>query len=407
MSVINQMLQDLETRRGAIEGQNVEPVPVRAAGVVHERRVSPVLIGAAAVGVVIIAAAAWWLLRGSAAPTAAPDNAPSVVIPQPAQVNVTPVAQPQPATPAAPPAITATQAAPGAPLVEPAPAAPVASKVEVPKLTESNAAAAKPALPDRVVPTADKPSAPAKLAALSEAPEAPVAAAAPEKLPAPPPAARAPLKSLAERSNAPIPGMETGVQNFKQRNPQQRIDERYRDALRKLNEGQFAAARADLNEVLQTQPKHSGARLALVGIELEEKRSAQAEKLLRDGIQLQPGENAFSMALARLEVERGDVDAALSTLGRAQSSTNEDADYHGFYAALLQRAGRHAEAVEHYQLALRQREAANWLIGLGISLEAANRARDAEQIYRRAQQSAGLTPELQDFANQRLQQLRR
>lgn len=403
MSVINQMLQDLETRRGAIEGQNVEPVPVRAAGVVHERRVSPVLIGAAAVGVVIIAAAAWWLLRDSSAPTAAPAVAPNLVIPQPAQVNVAPVAQPAPATPSAAPPVAATQTAPSAP----EPAAPVVSKAEPPKPTDSNAVAAKPAMPDRVVPAPETSSAPARLAALSEAPETPVAAAVPEKLPAPPPAARAPAKSLPERSNAPIPGMETGVQNFKQRSPQQRIDERYRDALRRLNEGQFAAARADLNEVLQTQPKHSGARLALVGIELEEKRSAQAEKLLRDGIQLQPGEHAFSMALARLEVERGDVDAALSTLGRAQSSANDDADYHGFYAALLQRAGRHAEAVEHYQLALRQREAANWLIGLGISLEAANRARDAEQIYRRAQQSAGLTPELQDFANQRLQQLRR
>ena len=400
MSVINQMLQDLETRRGALDGQHAEPVSIRPAGIVHERRVPRAAVALGALVAALLAVAAWWLLRDRPEPIA-PVAAPLATVQQPASAPVSTPPQasaPVAATPVPidPPAAKPLAAAPtvtaSVPVVQaPAPIAPAA--------TVKKAEPAKSAEPSTAVP--------AKLAALPESAEVLTAPPAAEK-PAPlANAARASAKPTRERGSAPIPGMETEVQNFKQRNPQQRVDDRYRDALRKLNEGQLNAARADLTEVLQSQPKHSGARLALVGIELEERRGAQAEKLLRDGIQLQPSENAFSMALARLEVERGDVDAALGTLARAQNSASGDADYHGFYAALLQRAGRHAEAIEHYQLALRQREAANWLIGLGISLEAANRARDAEQIYRRAQQSAGLTNELQDFANQRLQQLRR
>lgn len=394
MSVINQMLQDLETRRGALETQTLDHMPLRPAGVIDERRMPKFAIPAAAVIAVLWAIVAWWMLRDkpAAVPAAAPVAPIAAVVPP----GRDPTAR---SAPAQVPAQTL-----------PAASAPVATVTPVPE----NVAASVPAQPTPAPSVTPHASAkpvepatppPAKLAALMDASDAPAAAPAAEKMA--PSAPRESARTPRERATAPIPGMETEVQNFKQRNPQQRIDERYRDALRKLNEGQFAAARADLTEVLQSQPKHSGARLALVGIELEEKRTAQAEKLLRDGISLQPHENAFSMALARLEVERGDVDAALTTLGRAQNSAGGDADYHGFYAALLQRVGRHAEAIEHYQLALRQREAANWLVGLAISLEAANRTRDAEQIYRRAQQSAGLTPELQDFAGQRLQQLRR
>lgn len=385
MSVINQMLQDLETRHGALGTQNVDHVPLRPAGVIDKRHVSKSATLVGTVAAALLAVAAWWMVRDKRA-SVPPAEPPIAAMQRPANA---PAIKPGPLTALqTPPHVTA-------PLVPVIPTVPPPAAI-VAEADAKHRAAVRPLEPS-------KPPR-AELAALPDATEAPVAALAADT-PVPPAASSA--LSKAPRANAPIPGMEAQVPDFKQRNPQQRIDERYRDALRKLNDGRFAAARGDLAEVLQIEPKHSGARLALVGIELEEKRAAQAEKLLRDGIQLQPNENSFSMALARLEVERGDVDAALATLGQARTSAGDEADYHGFYAALLQRAGRHAEAIEHYQLALRQREAANWFVGMGISLEAAKRTGDAEQIYRRAQQSAGLTPELHDFASQRLQQLRR
>ena len=77
------------------------------------------------------------------------------------------------------------------------------------------------------------------------------------------------------------------------------------------------------------------------------------------------------------------------------------------HAAILQRAGRHAEAIQQFQAALRiQANQANWLMGLGISLQAEKRFADAELAYTRARANPGLSAELQVFIDQRLQQVR-
>jgi len=75
-------------------------------------------------------------------------------------------------------------------------------------------------------------------------------------------------------------------------------------------------------------------------------------------------------------------------------------------AALLQRQGRHEEAIEQFQVALRLRPGAGvWWLGLAISLQAANKAAAAQDAYRQARAAGNLHPELAAFAEQRLRQL--
>jgi MSHA biogenesis protein MshN len=83
-------------------------------------------------------------------------------------------------------------------------------------------------------------------------------------------------------------------------------------------------------------------------------------------------------------------------------------DYHGFYAALLQRAQRHDEAVAQYVIALRGDPAMpTWLVGIGISLQALNRPPEALAAFQRARDGGRLSASLQDFVNGRIEQLRR
>jgi MSHA biogenesis protein MshN len=93
------------------------------------------------------------------------------------------------------------------------------------------------------------------------------------------------------------------------------------------------------------------------------------------------------------------------TLERSQSAAIDRADYHGFMAALLQREGRHREAIEHYRQALRRTASAVWQMGLGISLQAENRFQEARDAFNRAKAANTLSPELQAFVDQRLRQL--
>ena len=134
--------------------------------------------------------------------------------------------------------------------------------------------------------------------------------------------------------------------------------------------------------------------------------SARTVSRLQTGLKLSPEQSGFSMALARLQLEAGDRRGALETLEHGLHTAGEDADYHAFYAALLQQEGRHEEAVAHYLTALRSDPAMPaWLVGIGISLQAQGNLADARAAFQRAKDGGQLTPELARFVEQRLQQV--
>jgi MSHA biogenesis protein MshN len=141
---------------------------------------------------------------------------------------------------------------------------------------------------------------------------------------------------------------------------------------------------------------------------LNARRPDEAERVLQDGLRSNVRQPGFAMALARLQVERGDVGAGIETLQKSAAAAGANADYLAFLAALLQRQERHAEAVEHYHAALSLAPtAAVWQMGLGISLQALNRTAEAQDAFRRARSGSGLNPELQAFVDDRLRQLAR
>lgn len=125
MSLINQVLQDLEARRGGIEGRRL-PDEVRALPPQRRRAAWPWLLAAAAC--VGIGLAAVYLLPPATLPPAAVEPPHPVVIPEP----VVAVAVPPPTAPLPAPAAGKT-AAPAArePLVPPGAATPVVVAKEV------------------------------------------------------------------------------------------------------------------------------------------------------------------------------------------------------------------------------------------------------------------------------------
>lgn len=227
-----------------------------------------------------------------------------------------------------------------------------------------------------------------------------VSAPAVESLPKPVvPTQKAPVAETATLSAGAI------NKEIRQLNPQQRAENAYRQAYASLQQGRMGEAEESLRQALQHEPRHAAARQALAVLLVEIKQLDRAEHLLQQGLELQPGQAGFAMTLARLQVERGDVVAALATLQR-HPPTGEGAEYHGFMAALLQRSERHKEAIEHYQSALRSNPASGpWLLGLGISLQADGQNTRAADAFRRARASGSLSAELQAFVEQRLKQV--
>ena len=342
MSLINQMLQDLEKRDGAADGSGTLPQGVHAAAVAPtpKRRLLPWL------GVVLVAFVGMVIWLGER----------------------------KPAGPEAPMAAANFPAPP--PLVETPPAPPAPADIG----QNSTLTAAEPATP--VVAPKEKPA-----ARVAEKPRANASNSTPRER------AR-PAKPEAVSKSSPLD--EAAM----------RAEQRYRDALNAYSQGRTTESLAQARQALTDDPAHLGARQLLLRQLVEQRANDQARTVAREGLQVHPAQIGWASVLTRLEMERGDLGAARrvidDTLPRAASS----ADFHSLAGAVAQRQGKPGDAAEFYRGALRLKpaEGRNW-IGLAMALEADGHAPEAREAFRRALQTGdALSPELQALAERKLRQ---
>jgi MSHA biogenesis protein MshN len=173
-----------------------------------------------------------------------------------------------------------------------------------------------------------------------------------------------------------------------------------------VNQGRMAEGMDGLRTALSLDPAYETARQTLVGLLLESRRTDEAASLLQQGLTLNSANLGYAMLLARIYVENGDPQRALALLQKSEAAGQTNAEYQAFVAALYQRLGRHAEAVERYQAALRLTAGVGaWWVGMGISQEALERRRDAAESFSRAKAAGNLSGDLVAYVDRRLKQL--
>ncbi len=210
--------------------------------------------------------------------------------------------------------------------------------------------------------------------------------------------------------NTPMVASRTQPNIHKRISPEQNANSAYQQALVYLQQGRVTESQASLVKALELNPSHQEARLTLASLLLDNKRLNDAKDVLNKGLQLNPEQNEFRMALARLQINTTDQFTALNTLEQGLPYANNNAEYHAFLATLLQRNDRHADAITHYMKAIALESntnsvKTNTLVGLGISLQSEGRLEDAKQAYTRAQQSGTLPPSLASFVEQQLKKI--
>lgn len=382
MSVINQVLNQLEQR-----GAPAAPEQTMVRAVPHGKRSFALpllaLVLALAGGV-----AAWqWIQMRKPKEVAV-----SAVQPQPVAAAPAPAPEPVSAVPAVADVVGVASAvdAAGAGEIPPAEILPPASRLSF----ELSAIPLPSSLRQNAVPHD------AKSAAAPDGGEKRQVAAQPAQVARP-----QPIQTVSP--NARVAAQpSSGVSPMKQVSPEQRADAEFRQAVASMQQGHIADAIAGYRAVLRIEADHDEARQSLVALLLESKQGAEAERVLQDRLNAKPGHTGFAMLLARLQVEHGALEQALATLEKSLPYADAQADYQAFFAALLQRRSRHKEAITHYQIALQLApDNGVWLMGYGISLQAAQRADDARDAFRRALESRTLTPELRAFVQQKIKEL--
>lgn len=362
MSLINKMLQDLDAR-GSKDGAELPP-DIRAAAV-SERRLPrrQVIIAASALTLGAAVAAVIWLKL--------PAPAPAVAAVAPAPV-VTVAAQP---------------AVPANTFVETAPPA-TAEKVVPPVVQRMAAADPSPAFAAPA--PAPRASKPARAVVVEDSAQAPAA-----------PAQDGLQRTVRVVSQPPMPPAAAGGREV---TVPQRAENAYRQALASLDEGKVTTAYAALEQALKLNPRHDAARQSLVSLLIEDGRNDDAMRQLEQGLTADAGQPSLAMLLARMQIERGI--SGVPTLQRTLPAAAGNADYHAFLAGALQREQRHREAIDQYAAALRiTPDHGVWLMGMGISLQAEKRPRDAMEAFSRARASGMLTPALDTFVERKLQLL--
>ena len=374
MSLINQMLKDLEARRSA-----GHPPPHMAASpempihTVSPRRWPLYLL---AVGLLLMILLSTFLLWERKGHTPDPSGQPDSVAQQ--QAPLAEARTPPPASPAKPVATAPAS------LSEPVPE-PVPEPEPVPVPEEVKAPAAEPIT---------RPTATRSPPLVAPAPEAspPVAAVSKDSTPAP----------VAAKQQ-----QDTRPQQIERRirppSPEQVAEQHYQQGYQLLQQGEHAIGEQRWQEALLAHPPHIPAREGLVGLYLRQGRAVEARTLLREGIALQPGYGQFYLLQARLQLDDGQQQQALTTLEQGLARQPQGPDYLAFLAALYQREQAFEQSIAHYQRALSlQPEQTPWWMGLGISLEGAGKQTEARQAYQEALDRGGLSPQLQEFVKQRL-----
>lgn len=179
----------------------------------------------------------------------------------------------------------------------------------------------------------------------------------------------------------------------------------FRRAALLLNQGRVSEAEEQLVGALHADPAHATARQAYVALLLEQQRTDSARRVLSDALAVNPSHPVFALALARILAEQRDYAGALEVMDRA-GSVSRNADFLALRGAVLQRMQRHPEAVDAYETAVRgaPQPGTTW-VGYGISLEALGRRGEAAQAYRRSLGAGGLTREVKEYAETRIRAL--
>lgn len=357
MSVINQMLRDLDAREASQQERAGLPPKLRTLppALVNRSPALRLLVLGMVLGGVIVGVVVGWLIK------------PNSATPVPASI-------PAPAPVAA---------------VAPAPIPSSAAKAPLDtgemKLSTLLATTQKVPSPPR------EPKEP--LAATEKPVEKAVIKGEPKLVPTP--------KETAQR---PQPSADAQIDKRPQGGQGKTLaEDEYRKGMQAVKRGDSATAEPVFRHALELDPGMAKARQALLSVLVGGRRWSEAQQTAQEGLAIDPAQTGWATILARLQFEQGNAAAAVDTLQRHAAYAGSDADYQGLFAYLLQKQQRPAEAADRFKIALGLRPSeGRWWYGLGLALEGAGRPAEAREAYGKAREIGNLPSDMQSVLEQKL-----
>ena len=201
-----------------------------------------------------------------------------------------------------------------------------------------------------------------------------------------------PRQSLAPEESAVV------SLDIKSTNPNAKSINQLGYALELINKRRFAKAQAILQDLLGGNEDYA-ARQHLLALYNSQNRSDRFLRLVRDSMAKYPDDTLFKTEYARSLYQSAAYHAVIELFA---IENPVGANQQALLAASYQRLDQHDSAIRHYQLALEQdaNNAKNW-IGLGISQEHTAAFEGALNSYQRAAKLGNLNSRLRAFVDQK------
>ncbi|WP_448549028.1 tetratricopeptide repeat protein [Thalassotalea fusca] len=186
--------------------------------------------------------------------------------------------------------------------------------------------------------------------------------------------------------------------------PEEFVANKYLSAEKAVQRNELAKAEKALEEVLLVDQRHKAARKQLAALWFGRQSYQAAINLLAQGLALDHEDSEMRMMQARIYLSQGDSAQALERL-KVQVEV-PDKEYQSLLASVAQQVGDIQTALAAYkQLTLLEPQSGKWWLGLAVAHDRGAEFDKARQAYQMAIAQRGLSSESLVFAQQRISEL--
>lgn len=211
----------------------------------------------------------------------------------------------------------------------------------------------------------------------------------------------APVKSITQAEQPPAENKLVKTLSVKQTKAQ-RIAQQLKRAKQALEFALYDDAINDLTAILQTQPEHIEARNLLAATYFQQQDVLMAQQLLVAGIKINPEVVQWRIMLSKILIMQQEYEGVLKLL-IAELEPQANLEFWVLKGTAAQNAQQHQIALASFtQLTQLQPQQAKWWLALATSKDALGEFADAKHLYKVALDLGGLNAAMTQHALKRL-----
>lgn len=211
----------------------------------------------------------------------------------------------------------------------------------------------------------------------------------------------APVKSITQAEQPPVENKLVKTASVKQ-SKAQRIAQQLKRAKQALEFALYDDAINDLTAILQTQPEHVEARNLLAATYFQQQDVLMAQQLLVAGIKINPEVVQWRVMLSKILIMQQEYEGVLKLL-ITELEPQANLEFWVLKGTAAQNTQQHQIALASFtQLTQLQPQQAKWWLALATSKDALGEFADAKHLYKVALDLGGLNAAMTQHALQRL-----